>query len=252
MTKYILITGANSGIGYFMSSSLLKKGHYVAMLDLRIDALQKLKFEYRDRVLNYECDITDRAAVQESISSIYKLWPKLDIVVNNACKVLFGSFEEITEEEIRQIFDVNVFGTLNVTHAVLPHMLRRNEGIIHNISSGVGITGFKNLLGYASSKGAVETLTKCLALEYSHTNVIFNLIHPPLTNTPSAKPIGLPSGMLEDAEKVGRLLAKKIGSKRKVITADWKSNAGIQMMKVFPYFMGRMMTKLTFKNKLNQ
>jgi NAD(P)-dependent dehydrogenase (short-subunit alcohol dehydrogenase family) len=170
-------------------------------------------------------------------------------VVNNACLAIFGSFETVSMDEIRKVYDVNVFGVLNVIHSVLPSMLESNRGIIHNVSSGVAITGFQDLLGYASSKAAVETLTKCLSLEYRNTHITFNIIHPPLTNTPSARPIGLPENMLEAPEKVGYALAKRIFSKKKVIAPFWKSGLGIRLMKIFPYFMGNLFSKLTYKNK---
>lgn len=82
-----------------------------------------------------------------------------------------------------------------------------------------------------------------------HTGIVFNLMHPPLTNTPSARPIGLPEELLEDPEKVGRALAGKVFSTGRVVTSSWKTALGLRMMKLFPYFMGKFMSGLTFKDK---
>ncbi len=250
MSKRILITGANSGIGYYLARSLLEKKYYVAVLDLEIDEISKWKEKYKDRLLVYRCDITIQEEVNEKVMEIIHSWEKIDIVVNNACKAVFRPFGETRMDEIESVFKVNVMGMLHIVKAVLPDMLIRNEGLIHNISSGVGITGFKDLMGYAGSKGAVESMTKCLRLEYAHTHIVFNIIHPPLTATPSAKPIDLPGEMLEDPEKVGNALSRKIESRRKIITTDWKNAMGIWMMQLFPYFMGSLFLKFTSKNQI--
>lgn len=244
MKKRVLVTGANSGIGYYMALSLLENNFYVAVLDIEINEISTWKRKYADELIVIQCDITCQEKVDKSISKIVKAWDQIDIVVNNACKARFSPFEETDMKDIEAVFSVNVMGMLHIIKAVLPDMLRRNEGLIHNVSSGVGITGFKNLLGYAASKGAVETLTRCLALEYATTKIVFNIIHPPLTATPSALPIGLPIEMLKDPEKVGRALSRKIKSRKRIITADWKSALGIRIMKLFPYFMGNMFSKV--------
>jgi NAD(P)-dependent dehydrogenase (short-subunit alcohol dehydrogenase family) len=247
--KRVLVTGANSGIGYFLTLSLLEKSFRVAVLDIVINEISRWQEKYTEDLLIIQCDLTCEKEVKEAVAVVLKSWDQIDIVVNNACKAIFKHFEQTDINEIQGVFEVNVMGLLHVIKAVLPGMLERNEGIIHNVSSGVGITGFKNLLGYSTSKGAVETLTRCLALEYSETHIIFNVIHPPLTATPSARPIGLPREWLEDPEKVGRLLSQKIGSRKRVITTDWRSAMGIRFMKLFPYFMGKMLLRLTSKNQ---
>jgi len=250
MKKKVLVTGANSGIGYYLALSLLEMNNQVAVLDISVNEISRWKDKFGADLLVIPCNLIREESVSKAISLILQSWDQIDIVVNNACKAVFGSFQQVSMSEIQEVFGVNVMGMLHVIKAVLPDMLKRKEGLIHNVGSGVGITGFKNLLGYSASKGAVETITRCLSLEYAETGIIFNIIHPPLTATPSAKPIGLPEGMLEDAEKVGRALARKIASREKVITVDWKSSLGIRIMKLFPYFMGKMFSNLTFKNQI--
>lgn len=101
------------------------------------------------------------------------------------------------------------------------------------------ITGTNSGIGYQ------------LALDYAETNIIFNTIYPPLTSTPSAKPIGLPEDMIEDPVIVGRVLARKIESRKKIIATDWKNALGIRMIKLFPYFIGRKFSKFTLQNQMS-
>lgn len=250
MKKKVLITGANSGIGLHLALSLLENNYHVAVLDVEINEISKWKEKYEIGLLIYRCDITSQEMVTETVKEILNIWDKIDIVVNNACKAFFGPFMETEMIEIESVFRVNVMGMLHIIKAVLPDMIKRNEGLIHNVGSGVGITGFGNLLGYSASKGAVETLTKCLRLEYSGTNIVFNIIHPPLTITPSSNPIGFPREMMEDPEKVGRAISQQIESTGRIITTGLKDFIGIRIMKLFPYFMGKMFSKFTIRNQI--
>jgi len=89
------------------------------------------------------------------------------------------------------------------------------------MSSGVSITGFPGIYGYASTKGAIEALTKTSSLELDRYNICVNIVHPPLTNTKSA-PLGIPTQAMADPTDVGRKLAKKILSTKPVIIPDFK------------------------------
>jgi NAD(P)-dependent dehydrogenase (short-subunit alcohol dehydrogenase family) len=131
-------------------------------------------------------------------------WNFVDILVNNACLCVFKSFIDRSLDRTRAEFEVNYFGAIPMIHAVLPHMKAWGCGIIHNVSSGVGISGFPGISGYVSTKGAIESLTRTLALEFAFFGICVNLMHPPLTNTKSASPLGIPVEMMADPEKVGR------------------------------------------------
>ena len=94
--------------------------------------------------------------------------------------------------------EVNYFGYLNTIQAVLTLMLKQGHGVVHNLSSGVGYTDMPGMNGYTSSKGAIEALTRSLALEYAGRGITFNVMHPPLTRTASAAGFGVPPQMMAD------------------------------------------------------
>ena len=163
-------------------------------------------------------------------------WGRIDILVNNAAVFNFGPFEDQTLDDTRREFEVNYFGCVRTIRAVLPHMKAR-EGIIHNVSSGAGLVGHPGLSGYASTKGAIEALTRSLRLELRYENVSCTVMHPALSNTRSAAELGYPESALSDPADVGRKLAEKIESTDPVIAADWKTKIGLYLARRFPYIV---------------
>jgi NAD(P)-dependent dehydrogenase (short-subunit alcohol dehydrogenase family) len=109
----------------------------------------------------------------------------------------------------------------------------------------VGITGFPGLSGYTSTKGAIEALTRTLALELAHDGIQVNLMHPPLTRTQSAAPLGLPPEVMDDPARVGRGLAKQIRSTRPVIASDLRTAIYLFFAYRYPGVLGRLFAKLT-------
>ena len=246
--EVVVITGADNGIGLAITRELLSSGLYlVGALDLSSGELSGLQSEYPECLRFHICDVTDEAGVGEAVGAIAAEWGKVDVLVNNACLALFGKFEVKRVSDTRKEFEVNYFGAINMIRSVLPYMKAAGQGVIHNISSGVGISGFPGIYGYASTKGAIESLSRTLAIELSPCGITVNLIHPPLTRTRSSSPLGIPEEAMDTPERVGKRLAKKIGSKKRVITPDFKTGAGLFLIRHFPGFMGRMLGRLTEK-----
>ncbi len=247
MSLVVIITGANNGIGFYMARTLLEDGFHVAAFDLSDENLADLEHAYPDLLRFCQCDVTDSAGVKASVESVVEAWGTIDVLVNNACLAVFLPFEQRSLEETRQEFEVNYFGYLRTIHAALPHMKAQGGGIIHNVSSSVGITGFPGVSGYASTKGAIEALTRTLALELAPLGIKVNLMHPPLTNTKSAAPLGVPTQAMDDPATVGRKMAKKIQSTAPIITPDFKTAMGLFLCRHFPRAMGRLMARMTKK-----
>jgi NAD(P)-dependent dehydrogenase (short-subunit alcohol dehydrogenase family) len=243
-SKVVLITGADNGIGLAMTQTLLADGYRVAALDLSTENLEPLRAAYPNQLSAEKIDVSDENQVRAAVEAVIQKWGGIDIAVNNAALAIFKCFEERTVEETRREFDVNYFGYVNVIAAVLPHMKTRG-GIIHNMSSGVGITGFARLAGYTSTKGAIELLTRTLAIEFAPYGIHVNLMHPPLTNTKSASPLGLPAQALADPATVGRNFAKKIGSTKPVIASDLQTAIYLFFAYRYPLFFGRLFSKLS-------
>lgn len=235
--RVVLITGANEGIGYHMLTSLIEDGYRVAGLDINGENLQSLQGRYPERVRFLECDVTEDADVEAAVETIIDEWGQIDILVNNAGIFNFDLFEDQTLEDTKREFEVNYFGYVRLIHAVLPHMRERNEGIIHNVSSGAGLVGHPKLSGYAATKGAIEAFVRSLRLELRYGNVSCTLMHPPLTSTRSAAELDYPASYLSDPADVGRKLAGKVESTDTVITADWQTKAGLYLSQRLPYMV---------------
>ncbi len=236
----IVITGANNGIGFHMAATLLSDGYRVAALDLSGENFTPLQEKFPGRALFYKCNVTLDTDVTAAVEGIMGQWQAIDVLVNNACIALFAPIEEKSIDDIRREFDVNYFGYVRMIKAVLPHMKARKSGIIHNVSSSVGFTGYAGIVGYTSTKGAIEALTRTLALELKDSGITVNVMHPTITNTKSASPLGLPVEAMAKPEDVGRKLAKKIMSRKPMVTGDLPTAAGLFVSQKFPGLMGRM------------
>ena len=233
----MVVTGANEGIGHHVLVSLLEDGYRVAGLDVNGGHLRPLQETHPDRVRYFDCDVTVDGDVQAAVDGVLDEWGRIDILVNNAAVFDFGLFEDQTIEDTRREFEVNYFGYVRTIRAVLPHMRERGAGIIHNVGSGVALVGHPGLSGYASTKGAIEALTRSLRLELRHEDVWCTLMYPPATNTRSAAVLDYPDFAVSESADVGRKLAEKIESTRPVITADWQTKFGLALVQRFPYLV---------------
>jgi NAD(P)-dependent dehydrogenase (short-subunit alcohol dehydrogenase family) len=233
--EVVIITGANNGIGYWIARALHESGTQVTGIDLANENMGGIN--------SIICDVTNRADVSSAIKQIVEQWGRIDVLVNNACLALLNPFDEKSPEEFSRELDVNFFGYVNMIRAVFPQMKKQGSGVIHNVSSAVGITGFEGLSGYVSAKGAIESLTRTLSIEFEKFGIIVNLIHPPLTSTSSARPLGIPEPFMADAEVVGRKLAKKIGSHKKIVTPGLMELTGVISSRLFSDSLGRYLSR---------
>jgi len=248
MSRIIIITGANNGIGLAITKTLLTAGDRVAALDLSVDHLDQAN----PNLLPFICDVTDPQRAQSVVDEVFARWNTVDILINNACLALFTLFEERTIEDIRREFEVNYFGYLNLIHAVLPVMKKQGHGVIHNFSSGVGFTGMPGMVGYTSTKGAIEAMTRTLALEYARQGIVFNVMHPPLTRTNSAAGFGIPPEMMADPEIVGRGMAKLVGKTKPVIASGFVNRIQLWMSYHLRVQMGKMMNMMAERARQNK
>lgn len=245
MKSVVIVTGADNGIGFYLTKTLLEDGYHVAAIDISDENLTPLQSIFLEQLLIFNCDVTDSRRVKDTISYVAENWGQIDVLVNNACIAIFKPFDQKSIDETRKEFEVNYFGYLNTIMAVLPYMKEKGKGIIHNVSSGVGITGFPGIYGYASTKGAIESLTRTLALEFEKHGICVNLMHPPLTNTRSASPLGIPVQTMDDPTHVGRNLAKQILTTKPVIASDFRTAAYLFFAYRYPLVLGRLFARLT-------
>ena len=164
--KVWLITGASKGLGLALVKKLLALGYCVAATSRNIKKLSEAVGNKDSNFLPLEVDLLNELSVTEAISVTIKKFGKIDVVVNNAGYGLIGTLEELSDEEARKNFDVNVFGSLNVIRKVMPHLRKQKSGTIFNISSIGGFTGnFPGFGIYCATKFAVVGFTESLAAE---------------------------------------------------------------------------------------
>jgi len=245
----VIVTGADSGIGYGLTVALLGQQYRVAAIDVALDELAEPGGRFPEFLRLYRCDVTQADEVRETVNAIIREWGRIDVLFNNACLALFRRFEEKAVQDTRREFEVNYFGYVHMITAVLPHMKSQGGGVIHNVSSGVGLTGFPGLSGYASTKGAIEALSRTLAMELAGDGVAVSVVHPPLTATKSAAPLGLPPQAMADPASIGRSLARHIVSRKAVVTPDWRTGFWVCLARCFPVTMGKLMSALAAKSR---
>ncbi|MEV0432719.1 SDR family NAD(P)-dependent oxidoreductase [Nocardia sp. NPDC050413] len=172
------ITGASRGLGRAFAEAALAVGDRVVAAARTRTALDELAAAHPGRVLPLTLDVTDRAAVIGAVEEAVAHFGRLDIVVNNAGTLSMGMIEEFTEDEARAQFEVNFFGALWVSQAVLPHLRAQRSGHIVQVSSIGGLAGFPLSGMYAASKFALEGMSEALALEAADFGVRVSILQP--------------------------------------------------------------------------
>jgi NAD(P)-dependent dehydrogenase (short-subunit alcohol dehydrogenase family) len=178
MRRVWFVTGASRGFGREFVVAALQAGDKVAATARNTDTLADLVETYGDAVLPLQLDVTDRDQVFAAVSSAHKAFGTLDVVINNAGYGLFGTVEEISEQQLRDQLDTNLFGVFHVTQAVLPILHEQGSGHIIQISTIGGVAAFPTLGGYHASKWALEGLTESLAQEVAPFGIKVTLIEP--------------------------------------------------------------------------
>ncbi|GGB72633.1 short-chain dehydrogenase/reductase [Flavobacterium suaedae] len=164
--KVWFITGASKGFGLLFVKQLLEKDDAVAATSRNLQQLKDAVDTTNENFLPLEVDLINEQSVADAVNKTITTFGKIDIVVNNAGYGITGSLEELSDEEARTNFDVNVFGSLNVIRQVLPHLRKQRSGHIFNISSIAGITGaFPGFGIYCATKFAVLGFTESLQVE---------------------------------------------------------------------------------------
>jgi len=173
-----LVTGASKGLGLILVKTLLKDGVNVAATSRNLNDLTKAVGGH-DNFLPLAVDLTNESSVESAISQTISKFGQVDVVVNNAGYGMLGALEELSDEESRQNFDVNVFGSLNVIRKVLPQLRKQQSGHIFNISSIGGFSGnFPGVGIYCATKFAVVGFTESLAAEVKSMGIKATVVEP--------------------------------------------------------------------------
>ncbi|MEV0388150.1 SDR family NAD(P)-dependent oxidoreductase [Nonomuraea sp. NPDC050643] len=176
MSRVWFITGASRGLGRAFAEAALRAGDRVVGAARNVEPLADLAEEHPGRLVRLPLDVTDRAAVFEGVDRAAAAFGRLDVVLNNAGGLLLGMVEEATEEQIRAHLDVNLFGAIWVTQAVLPHLRDQGSGHILQVTTmGTG-GGFPMVGLYAAGKSALDSVSEAVAMETEQFGVKLTIV----------------------------------------------------------------------------
>ncbi len=180
--KLAIVTGASRGIGEAIARKLTDDGFFVCMICRNsIDRTRKIACEIGGRA--YQCDISDKTSVKTLIDEIYNEFSQIDLLVNNAGVSYSELFHCAQDDDLQMLYGTNLFGTLNMTRAVLPMMINAKYGNIINIASIWGEVGASCEVDYSVTKSAIIGLTKALSKEVGPCNIRVNCVSPGVIDT---------------------------------------------------------------------
>lgn len=185
--RTVLITGAGSGFGLATALHLASRGWrvYASVPDLSHGpAVERVAAERGAAVRVLQLDVTDQGSIAAAVAQVVAESGRLDALVNSAGLGLRGFFEDLADDEIRRMFDVNVFGTMSVVRAVLPHMRAAGGGRVVLITSAGGRIASMTISAYCAGKFALEGFGESLAMELAPFGVRVALVEPGLVLTP--------------------------------------------------------------------
>jgi 3-oxoacyl-[acyl-carrier protein] reductase len=219
--KVALVTGGSRGIGRAIVECFANDGANVTFFyrgnrTAADEVVAKLREAGRD-VRAEQVDVTDAAACAKAVEALADRAERIDILVNNAGVIRDNALTGLDDDDIRVVLDTNVGGVFNVTRAVVPYMVMQRAGRIVNVSSVAGDKGGRGQSNYAASKGAVNALTRSLAVELAPRNIRVNAVAPGGIDTEMSKDVREMAG---DAAKA-RILMKRYGTAEEVANAVW-------------------------------
>jgi NAD(P)-dependent dehydrogenase (short-subunit alcohol dehydrogenase family) len=199
--RVALITGAGQGIGRAIAREFADEGCAVALVDINPQTLGEAEAELREKghgVVAHAVDITNHRAYGEAIEEVAKKWGHLDILVNNAAIVIYGTILEDSLEQWRRQISVNLEAIYMGTKMVVPHMVKQKFGRIISIASVQGFMSSGQCGAYNAAKGGIIAFTKSLAVELAPYNIAVNAVAPGFIRTPMALIDGVQESEMPD------------------------------------------------------
>ncbi|MET9249786.1 oxidoreductase [Nonomuraea sp. NPDC003709] len=172
------ITGCSTGLGRALATAVLESGGRAAVTARDPRQVADLVAEHGDRAVALPLDVTDKAQIAAAVERAESAFGRIDVLVNNAGYGYLAAVEEGRDDEVRALFDANVFGLVDVTKAVLPGMRARGSGHVVNVSSLGGLAAFGATGYYHATKFAVEGLSESLAAEVAPLGIKVTIVEP--------------------------------------------------------------------------
>ncbi|MEV4170728.1 SDR family NAD(P)-dependent oxidoreductase [Nonomuraea sp. NPDC049709] len=191
------ITGASRGLGAEIARTALARGDNV-VIAVRDPARVPDDLAKADHVLTVALDVTDSPAIPAAVQAAVDRFGRIDVLVNNAGRGLLGALEEISDAEARSLFDLNVFGLIDMTRAVLPIMRRQGSGKLVHIGSRSGFEGEPGVSVYSASKFAVAGISEALSKELAPFGIQSMVVEPGVLRTDflDASSLSVPAGRI--------------------------------------------------------
>nr|WP_055505354.1 SDR family NAD(P)-dependent oxidoreductase [Nonomuraea pusilla] len=203
MPKVWFVTGSSRGLGRDFVEAALSRGDKVAATARNAAHLEDLVTAYGDAVLPLALDVTEKAAVFEGVKRAKEHFGRLDVIVNNAGYAQIGAIEELTERQLRDQLETNLFGAVWVIQAALPYLREQGAGHVIQLSSAAGLIAMPLGGAYQASKWALEALNETLAQEVAEFGIKVTVVEPAGFATRSGKnPDPLANGHMAEAHPV--------------------------------------------------
>ena len=217
MKKIWFITGISSGLGKAMAETIIEKGEFVIGSMRNKSQIDNFNDRYGHLAEAIQLDLYDHQSIDRVIQKIIHKYGRIDVIVNNAGSGFAGAIEEASIEEIKQVMDVNFYGTLKLTQAVLPYMRKAGSGHIIQISSHAGIKSFAGFGIYNASKYAVEGFSEALAEEVNPLGIGVTIVEPGPFRTQFAG-----KGLLEAQRVIDQYINTAGAFRKKLRSVDGK------------------------------
>jgi short-subunit dehydrogenase len=172
------ITGTSTGLGRVLAEEVLKAGDNVVATARKVDQLEDLAKQYPKQVLALSLDVTKQDQIDAALAKTLERFGRVDVLVNNAGYGIAGAIEEVSEDELRPMYETNIFGLLRVTRTFLPQFRKQKSGHILMLSSIGGLTAGPGWGLYQGTKFAVEGLSEALAQELAPLGIHVTIIEP--------------------------------------------------------------------------
>jgi len=252
--KVAIITGASSGIGMETALAFAQRRYAVVLAARRLDRLEQTAEQCRlcgaraaEVVVT---DVSKRAEVEKLISTTLEKFGRIDVMVNNAGSGLFGRVHELSETDVRDLFEVNFYGVFHGCRAVAPIMIRRRSGHIFNVSSVIGKRGTPFHGAYCATKFAVCGLTDSMRVELAPYGVRVTSVCPTLTATeffdhsrmePRAHSKYESDNRMMSASAVGRRIAATVGTSKPELVFSMGGKFLVALSALWPRAADRIM-----------